>query len=180
MEAKYGDRVTVYSTPDLLVLRPPRATLVLGPPAAAARERARRTGVYFGPSAMDLPEDIFLPRPPPVPAAPRDDGTIGALLALLPPADGAPILSPGRPPSAQYPLGEPPHHRFPSLLYERITDDYVARAPLGLPLVGATTELRLASLPTAISGTSLGRSNPIGLNEPWCAPTRLASDLTAI
>ena len=137
----YGDRVSARSTSDVLVLRPPSATLVLGATRNAPRPRT-------SPSALGAPPR--LQRPPPVPAAPRDNGAIGQLLALLPPSEGAPIFSPGRPPSKQYPLGQPPIHRFPSLLYERIVDDYVAKAPLKTPTLSSTGGL--ASLPTSVSG----------------------------
>lgn len=80
-------------------------------------------------------------------------GAIGALLSLLPPSEGAPIFDPGRPPSAEFPIGVPPRHRFPSLLYERINEDYVARAPLGLPRLAASGGVSgVTSLPTSISG----------------------------
>ena len=106
-----------------------------------------------------------------MPSSPRDDGVIDALLALLPPSEGAPIYTPGQPPTPQYPLGLPTCHRFPSSLYDEAlaSDDDVAETPFGLgKLVGvgpradaaarasylgaSPLSRELASLPTSISG----------------------------
>ena len=136
MAAKYGDRATARSTSDMLVLRPPSATLVLGKrrrpdtglaASAAAAQKPRRPGPVPRVSSDEPP----LPRPPQLPSSPRDSGVIDGLLALLPPEEGAPIFSPGFPPSKKNPVGVPTRHRFPSNLYEAIVDDYVIKAPLG-------------------------------------------------
>ena len=113
------------------MLRPPRATLVLGPRGARLRAERLR-GARLG-EREEANEEPPLPRPPPLPGT-RDGkkGSISRLISLLPPDEGAPVLNPGRPPSPDYPLGERPSHRFPSALYERINADYVAKAPLGL------------------------------------------------
>ena len=160
MAAKYGDRATARSTSDMLVLRPPSATLVLGkrrPPAVAATQKPRRPtspsaaapGNRSRVSSIEPP----LPRPPQLPSSPRDSGVIDGLLALLPPEEGAPIFDPGRPPSKKYPVGVPTRHRFPSNLYEAITDAYVIKAPLGTRRKqGGTLSKDVSMLPTSITG----------------------------
>lgn len=178
MAAKYGDAVSARSTNDVLVLRPPRATLVLGGPRVAGRPSRRpealagaRARARAGDSAGDSwwsvatkwagGEETRLepsPRPPKVPSAPRDDGVIDQLLALLPPEEGAPIFDPGKPPSPKYPVGVPPRHRFPSTLYESINEEYVVRAPLGLGQLvprgkrGDDLSRDVSALPTSVSG----------------------------
>ena len=191
MEAMYGDRVTARSNPDVVVLKPPRATLVLGRRGARARADSARAaglgmasplavnavgapsstgglksgGVNGGGGLGNLMEpsrgtvayaEPPLPQPPPLPGSGGGNvelgGAIERLISLLPPAEGAPILDPGRPPSPKYPLGVLPSHRFPSQLFERINPDYVAKAPLGLPRLGQAKSSGLASIPTAITG----------------------------
>ena len=161
MAARYGDQVSARSTSDILMLRPPRATLALGRQRAAtdglapsyeesiSRLRNAVPSTNLGIDAwawrsrsIDLRDredryederDSPPQRPPKPPSNPRDvDGVIDRLLALLPPEEGAPIFDPGKPPSRTYPVGVPPRHRFPSLLYESINPDYVFEAPLGL------------------------------------------------
>lgn len=161
MAAKYGDRATVKSTSDMLVLRPPSATLVLGkrrPPAAAATSQKPRSSASPSAAAAGNRSRVSsieppLPRPPQLPSSPRDSGVIDGLLALLPPEEGAPIFDPGRPPSKKYPVGVPTRHRFPSNLYEAITDAYVIKAPLGpRKKQGGTLSKDVSMLPTSISG----------------------------
>ena len=161
MAARYGDQVSARSTSDLLILRPPRATLALGRQRGATDGLApsyeeRITRLRTAPPSSNLGIDAWEwrsrsldlrdredryederdsppQRPPKPPSNPRDiDGVIDRLLALLPPEEGAPIFDPGKPPSRAYPVGVPPRHRFPSLLYESINPDYVFEAPLGL------------------------------------------------
>ena len=174
MAAKYGDAVSARSTNDVLVLRPPRATLVLGAPRAAGQPP--RPGAPAGARAGDNTGDSWWSaastwagsksprrvepslRPPKVPSAPRDDGVIDQLLVLLPPEEGAPIFDPGKPPSPKHPVGVPPRHRFPSTLYESISEEYVVRAPLGLGKLvqrkkrGDDLSRDVSALPTSVSG----------------------------
>ncbi len=95
MAAKYGDRADGARPPaGATMLRPPLATLVLGPRGASIRRDAppppssssplwqQLQYVYSG-SASEPP----VQQPPPLPAAPRDSGIIGNLLALLPPGE---------------------------------------------------------------------------------------------
>ena len=160
MAAKYGDRATARSTSDMLVLRPPSATLVLGkrrPPTAAATQKPRRSASPSAAAAGNRSRvsstEPPLPRPPQLPSSPRDSGVIDGLLALLPPEEGAPIFDPGFPPSKKYPVGVPTRHRFPSNLYESITDAYVLKAPLGTRRKqGGTLSKGVSMLPTSISG----------------------------
>ena len=153
MAAKYGDRATARSTGQMLVLRPPSATLVLGkqrPPAAAAKQKPFPDSSTAAASSNVLP----LARPPQLPSSPRDSGVIDGLLALLPPEEGAPIFDPGFPPSKKYPVGLPTRHRFPSSLYETIADAYVLKAPLGKrkQQKGGTLSKDVSALPTSITG----------------------------
>ena len=111
MAAQYGDRATARSTSDMLVLRPPSATLVLGKRrrpdtglaasaagasaaaratarAAAAQEPRRADAPGPAPRASAASSEPPLPRPPQLPSSPRDSGVIDGLLALLPPEVG--------------------------------------------------------------------------------------------
>jgi hypothetical protein len=176
MVSKYGDQAAAAnkkSTPDVMVLRNPKGTLVLGK-RGASQHATRQPPDQTSSSSMinNNDNEPSLKRPPSPPAAPRDQqvGAIGSLLALLPPEEGFPIFDPGRPPSAKEPLGTAPRHRFPSLLFERINADYVDQAPLGnvpfnskedgkktkkkrgSPFWGDQTAAGILSLPTSISG----------------------------
>ena len=171
MAAKYGDQVLARSTSDILVLRQPQATLVLG--KRHARATAPRSGTRTGRAPRKVratPPNVYDEEPPPerppeVRSSPLDTGVIAELLALIPPEDGAPLYTPGKPPSSKYPIGMPSSHRFPGRIYDDVDDDEQGRAPLGRRRGGRRRETdgdpdemtrglprSISAIPTSISG----------------------------
>jgi len=123
-----------FPVPDTVeVLRPPTATLVLGPRGASARAEKFRARPRL--SYLDLGD-----APPPPPATAREASLIGSLLNLAPPEAGAPTYD-------RY--ADPPRHRFPAASEE--TRDAV-EAKNALFFWTEKTPNRVVALPTAVSG----------------------------
>ena len=178
MVARYGDAVNARSTKDVLVLRPPRATLVLGETQYRAAGGVRRAAAGEGGGepmpglrrrwVRERSPNEIEERPPRAPTLPRESGLIQQLLTLLPPEEGAPSFVPGKPPSPQYPLGVPPSHTFPSLLYESSAKGAAVQVQ-----VGSEPSTASAGQGPARTGRAAAASSPLSL-EVSALPTSIS------